>query len=355
MSNIPDMSPVILLFSAVVPGLFLVWYFHSRDASPVAARRLWATFFYGCVCTIPALLIGLVLQQVMSIREGLAGAASTAFLQAGLAEESAKLIVLLGYSLRAHHITDPMDGLVYGATASLGFATLENVLYVADGGVGTAIMRAILSVPGHAFFGAVMGYYVGRARTLESGMGNPNRLIFQGLVTAAFLHGLYDFGLFGAGVIAETKDGTELSGEQVLLALGMIALTIIAFASAWRMTLQFVRQLRSEQEVALPSIPIPLADPKATVIMEARRLKPVSPPLPEAPRHSMLQWVWLLLGGILASIGALFLLVAACAPFIAEAGQNPLDVVLAGLLVGLPPSLLGIWLFRLGLRPRGSR
>ncbi len=344
------MSPLVLLFSAIVPGLFLVWYFHSRDASPIAARRLWATFIYGCLCTIPAVLVGLVIQQIIPVRGGLQAVAVTAFLQAGLAEEAAKLIVLLGYSLRSHQITDPMDGLVYGATASLGFATLENVLYVADGGVGTAIMRAILSVPAHAFFGAVMGYYVGRARTLENGKGNPNRLILQGLLTAAFLHGLYDFGLFGAGTVVETSVGRRnLSDEQTLLALGMITLTIVAFVSAWRMTLRFVRQLRSEQQVLLPM----RDDLNAAVLIGSPSLSGTPLPPPGMPRHALVQWVWLLLGGILASIGGIFLLIAACTPFLAEAGQNPIDVSLGALIVGIPFSLLGLWLFRLGLPPRG--
>lgn len=344
------MSPLVLLFSAVVPGLFLVWYFHSRDASPVAGRRLWATFFYGCLSTIPAVLVGLALQQATPFRGGLEGAAVTAFLQAGLAEEAAKLIVLLGYSLRTHQISDPMDGLVYGATASLGFATLENVLYVTDGGVGTALLRAILSVPGHAFFGAVMGYYVGRAHTVENLPGRSNRLILQGLLTAAFLHGLYDFGLFGAGEVVKTREGGELGGEQALIAFGLLGLTVAAFGWAWGLTLRFVRRLRSEQAALTPAS-VRLQDPNTTGTVP----EPLPASVSTARDNSLLQWICLLAGGILASIGATFLLIAVCAPFLAEAGQNPWEVVFGALIIGLPPTLVGFWLFRRGLRPRNSR
>ncbi|MGC7950656.1 PrsW family glutamic-type intramembrane protease, partial [Bacillus sp. II_CA] len=59
---------------------------------------------------------------------------------------------------------DPYDGILYGASISLGFATIENVLYLLSFGLDTAFMRALLPVSSHALFGVVMGYYYGRAK-----------------------------------------------------------------------------------------------------------------------------------------------------------------------------------------------
>ncbi|MGQ9664052.1 MAG: PrsW family glutamic-type intramembrane protease [bacterium] len=53
-----------------------------------------------------------------------------------------------------------MDGIVHCVASSLGFATVENIIYVLDRGAGTGILRAFLSVSGYAFFGALMGYYI---------------------------------------------------------------------------------------------------------------------------------------------------------------------------------------------------
>jgi RsiW-degrading membrane proteinase PrsW (M82 family) len=83
-----------------------------------------------------------------------------------------------------------MDGIVYAVSASLGFATAENVMYVMSLGIGTGITRAFLAVPGHALFGALMGSYIGRAKF------NPikeTKLLTTGVVLAIFCHGLYDF------------------------------------------------------------------------------------------------------------------------------------------------------------------
>lgn len=42
----------------------------------------------------------------------------------------------------------------------MGFAMVENVLYVADGGIVVAIGRAITAVPAHMLFAIPMGYFL---------------------------------------------------------------------------------------------------------------------------------------------------------------------------------------------------
>src|SRR4029450_10832400 len=64
---------------------------------------------------------------------------------------------------------EPLDGVVYGVAVALGFATLENFLFVARLGLGVAWMRALFAVPAHALFGATMGYYAGRAKFDQGG------------------------------------------------------------------------------------------------------------------------------------------------------------------------------------------
>jgi RsiW-degrading membrane proteinase PrsW (M82 family) len=90
-----------------------------------------------------------------------ARAAVIGFFGAAIPEKLFKFAVLFFYCRRLTDFDEPMDGIVYGVTASLGFATLENVLYVLNGGIGHAIMRAFTAVSGHALFGAVMGSYFG--------------------------------------------------------------------------------------------------------------------------------------------------------------------------------------------------
>jgi RsiW-degrading membrane proteinase PrsW (M82 family) len=76
---------------------------------------------------------------------------------------------------------------------SIGFAALENVMYVTDGGIGVGLMRMFTAVPAHAANAVMMGYFAGLAKF------NPKRekvLLITGILAATFFHGAYDFCLF---------------------------------------------------------------------------------------------------------------------------------------------------------------
>jgi hypothetical protein len=84
-----------------------------------------------------------------------------AFVLSGFTEELAKWVVLIAAVYHWEEFDEPLDGVVYGVAVALGFATLENFLFVARLGLGVAWMRALFAVPAHALFGATMGYYAG--------------------------------------------------------------------------------------------------------------------------------------------------------------------------------------------------
>jgi RsiW-degrading membrane proteinase PrsW (M82 family) len=94
-----------------------------------------------------------------------------------------------------------MDGIVFGVAAALGFATVENVLYVfnSSSGILTAMLRAIVSVPSHAFYGAILGFYLGEAKIRCQSL-----VALQGLLFAVLLHGLFDTiaAVMSSGMIA---------------------------------------------------------------------------------------------------------------------------------------------------------
>ncbi|MEO0086271.1 MAG: PrsW family glutamic-type intramembrane protease, partial [candidate division WOR-3 bacterium] len=87
------------------------------------------------------------------------------------------------------------DGIMYSITASLGFATLENILYVLSGGFGVGVMRAFLAVPAHAFNGVLMGYFLGEAKFAGT-IRRSHLLSAVALALAVLAHGVYDFIVF---------------------------------------------------------------------------------------------------------------------------------------------------------------
>ena len=85
--------------------------------------------------------------------------------------------------------------MVYAVFVSLGFALWENIGYVAMYGFGTALVRAVTAVPGHACFGVFMGIWYGAARRYanEGDFIGERVCRRRALLLPVLIHGMYDF------------------------------------------------------------------------------------------------------------------------------------------------------------------
>ena len=119
-----------------------------------------------------------------------------AFIYIAFTEELFKFLILVIVFYPKPQFNEPYDGIVYAGFISLGFATLENLFYVIDKGFAVAIVRMFLSVPAHAIFVVVMGFFVGGAKFFR---GKKVTFLGLGLLGAVFLHGFYDYFLM-AGI-----------------------------------------------------------------------------------------------------------------------------------------------------------
>ena len=151
----------ILLSAAIAPGLALFSYFYLRNQMSTEPRRtLFRTFIVGLMITFPIMFIQFVMQEE--------GIVTNPFLVnvviSSTLEEFFKWFIIFALVYRHVEFDDPYDGILYGAAASLGFATVENILYLLTFGIDTAFMRALLPVSSHALFGVVMGYYFGKSK-----------------------------------------------------------------------------------------------------------------------------------------------------------------------------------------------
>jgi len=117
-----------------------------------------------------------------------------AFLVVALAEEGMKMFFLKRDTWNSPAFNYRFDGIVYAVFVSLGFAAYENILYVFNYGLSTALLRAVSAVPAHMSFAVAMGALYGRARLLENrgekSAAKVGRLL--ALLAAVLLHGFYD-------------------------------------------------------------------------------------------------------------------------------------------------------------------
>jgi RsiW-degrading membrane proteinase PrsW (M82 family) len=198
---------------AVAPAGLLLKYVLVRDKYKREPRRLIGiTFLLGALGIIPATIIELLL--------GFNNILVTTFLSVAVVEETMKYLAVRVKAYNSSSFKEVMDGIVYGVAAGLGFATIENIFYVLGfGTVSTALIRAFMSVPSHAAYGGIMGFYLGMARPFRlSSKQHERKLILMGLAIAILLHGLYD-------TIAFTLEGfAGLVGLLVMTAISWIIL-----------------------------------------------------------------------------------------------------------------------------------
>jgi RsiW-degrading membrane proteinase PrsW (M82 family) len=238
------MTITIGLLSAVIPSLVLLWYFYSRDVYPEPPVVILVTFGWGILIVVPVVVLELTLfaDRQMVMNPYLAGL-SKGFWGAAFPEELLKFLVVVFYCSRHREFDDPMDGMVYGAVASLGFASMENLLYIASGGLTVAIARAVTAVPCHAFLGAIMGYYVGQARFY---LQKRASLLFRGLVIAIFLHGLYDFPLMTLMSMNDLEMESSPT-DNALMALGLTTVSVAVLLFNCLLAVRLIRRLRLDQ------------------------------------------------------------------------------------------------------------
>ena len=69
-----------------------------------------------------------------------------------------------------------LDGVIYSATAALGFAAIENIFYLSQNNPLLVLLRGPLSNPGHALFSSFWGLSLSRAKSAPNYGGSVFRL-----------------------------------------------------------------------------------------------------------------------------------------------------------------------------------
>jgi RsiW-degrading membrane proteinase PrsW (M82 family) len=187
-----------LVFAAgFAPGIFWLWYFYKKDVLEQEPRaRLVKTFMLGMAAVIPASLLEMPFPKPWVV-----------IVVAPIVEECAKFVVVRMSVYRCADFNEPVDGIVYAATAALGFASLENAGYLLsvyssperahytlplatfEATFAVFIVRAVLSVPGHVLWSSLWGYELGKCKfqPQESQSG-----ILKGLLFAIVCHGAFN-------------------------------------------------------------------------------------------------------------------------------------------------------------------
>ncbi|MBD3369860.1 PrsW family intramembrane metalloprotease [Candidatus Fermentibacteria bacterium] len=213
---------ILAALAAAVPAvLWLVLFYRSDKYDPEPKRLVARTFVVGAVVGIA---FAFAYQGLPFIKSGLL----MAVVAAPVVEETAKFLCVRWTVYDRKEFNEPVDGMVYAAAAALGFATVENVVYVltgwSAGGATVGLMvltgRSVLSVPGHAIFSSFWGLALGWSKK-DRGV-RPIVRVLAGLMAAMVVHGLFNY----------------LVNMSFLGGLGFL----LAVALAWRAVFLLIRR-----------------------------------------------------------------------------------------------------------------
>lgn len=184
-----------LFIFAIAPTLAILFYIYIKDKYEKEPKTLALKgLFFGIIISMPIVFTENILERFAPYGNTIYYAFFISFVVASFVEEAYKYIVLYFLIWKNKNFNEPFDGIVYGVFVSLGFAGVENILYVLNpkyGGIYTALGRAIFSVPAHALFGLFMGYYMSINK-----FKIKKYTIILSFVVPFFLHGIYDILLF---------------------------------------------------------------------------------------------------------------------------------------------------------------
>ena len=210
-----------LLAVALAPATAIIIYVYLKDKhekEPISL--LIKCFLLGGVSVVITLVASTPIYKVFSFYpDRLLDQFLKAFFAVALIEESSKYVFVRYFALPNKHFNEPYDGIIYSVMVGMGFAAVENIVYVFQYGLTTGILRAFTAVPAHATFAILMGYFLGKAKFTPD---KKRYYSFLGLSSALLFHGAYDFFLFihfvpgiWCGAIASLLIGLYLSRKAM--------------------------------------------------------------------------------------------------------------------------------------------
>ena len=185
-----------LFTAAVLPVALLCYYIYAKDVNREPGNVLAKLFFFGALIVIPVIIVEILLTGIFSTEKvyDFLIVFVNVFISIALVEEGFKWLVVRNVGYDNREFDEVYDIIVYAVFVSLGFACVENVLYVFSNGLSNAVLRAFTAIPGHTCFGVVMGYFMAKAKvgSISGNLKIVNVNLLLSLLVPALLHTVYD-------------------------------------------------------------------------------------------------------------------------------------------------------------------
>ena len=177
---------IILLILAILPVVLLGMYIYNKDKDKEPKKTLFKVFVGGILAAVLTVIISILFEYFIPYFSGDSSKYDGfklflySFFLIGIVEEFCKWILLYIFSYHDREYDELYDMIVYSVFIGLGFASIENILYVYDGGIRVALIRFFLAIPAHVSMGIFMGYYLSFAKLAD--VNKRNKLKFKYMI-----------------------------------------------------------------------------------------------------------------------------------------------------------------------------
>jgi RsiW-degrading membrane proteinase PrsW (M82 family) len=204
----------LLLYIAfgVLPSLVWLTYYLKKDLHPEPKKMILKIFLCGALITIPVFFIQLGLSGLLKnlqvdpffISFPVLIDVLKWFFVIALTEEVFKYLVVKMVALNSQELDEPLDIMLYMVVSALGFAAIENILYlfspidevsfgaIIGATVTISFIRFIGATLLHTLSSALLGYFLVLSNLKSK---NKKTLTLLGMLLAIVLHGLYNFSI----------------------------------------------------------------------------------------------------------------------------------------------------------------
>lgn len=230
----------IILALAILPVIVLAFYIYKKDKYEKEPFRMLLLAFFLGILAIPIDLVVVGIINGMWVSETVF---YSAFFEAGIPEELCKWTLFMLVIWRNKNFNEFFDGIVYACFIGLGFACIENIMYVfgnetLGSALVTGVMRALLSVPGHFLFAVIMGYFLGMAKFRPQ---ERRKYLTLSLVCPMLAHGLFDYLLMLSSALSENDMG--------LIGAGMFFIFIYLDIKMWKIGIKNIAKMQENSRI----------------------------------------------------------------------------------------------------------
>ncbi len=204
------------LLLGILPSIVWLIFWTREDANPEPKSLLAACFFGGMITVLVALIVEKVILEMGYSKD-------TTYILLASIEEVMKFIVFITVAMKAKGNREPIDAVMYCITIALGFAAMENTLFImgpfAQGDIVNGLLSSNLRFLGASLVHTLSTACIGFAYGYVFYHGKFPKLVglLLGLVAGIAIHSTFNISIHSGESLDVLKAFSWIWGGVIMM------------------------------------------------------------------------------------------------------------------------------------------